>query len=53
MESLTNGDGKYEFTVSFMCVRFLVSAAITMAAQNHALPAGVILHSDRGSNYSS
>ncbi|MDX6654872.1 MAG: putative transposase [Solirubrobacterales bacterium] len=31
----------------------LIAAAITMAAQNCALPADAIFHSDRGSNYTS
>ena len=31
----------------------LISAAITMAARNHALEPGVVFHSDRGSNYTS
>ncbi len=31
----------------------LISAAITMAARNHALEPGAIFHSDRGSNYTS
>jgi transposase InsO family protein len=31
----------------------LISAAITMAARNHALESGAIFHSDRGSNYTS
>ena len=31
----------------------LITAAITMAAQNCALPADAIFHSDRGSNYTS
>jgi putative transposase len=31
----------------------LITAAIEMAARNAALPAGVIFHSDRGSNYTS
>ena len=31
----------------------LITAAITMAARNHTLPAGAVFHSDRGSNYTS
>jgi transposase InsO family protein len=31
----------------------LITAAITMAARNHALKPGAIFHSDRGSNYTS
>jgi putative transposase len=31
----------------------LITAAITMAARNHALRPGAIFHSDRGSNYTS
>jgi transposase InsO family protein len=31
----------------------LITAAIRMAAANHALPEGAVFHSDRGSNYTS